>query len=263
MSSATVNPFNTCHEIDAPSSAADREAYATHLPAWMQGVVGQQRPVTPATDSGILSLLVVMMVLIGLNMRHVNRVFRSMFHDLLSVRRRANLFDEHTANEIRVVVLLVLLMCVMEGLLLFFAFGEVTPTTTSQQVLTTVLLLIGLAVAFYLFQVCACSVVGYVFTDKVSAALWRQGLNASQVCLGLALAVPAVVSLFYPAMVQPMLWLAAGLYLLSRICYIIKGFRIFYTDFSSLLYFILYLCTLEIIPVVAACFLAAEICVKA
>ncbi|MDE6853726.1 MAG: DUF4271 domain-containing protein, partial [Muribaculaceae bacterium] len=35
---------------------------------------------------------------------------------------------------------------------------------------------------------------------------------------------------------------------ISRLLFIIKGLRIFYTGIGSLLYFILYLCTLEIIP---------------
>ncbi len=113
---------------------------------------------------------------------------------------------------------------------------------------------------FYLFELLACTTVGYAFTDRVSAAQWRRGLNASSVLLGILLTIPTLVSLFYPSVTGAMLWVAAGLYAVSRIIYIAKGFRIFYNNFPSLLYFILYLCTLEIIPLIAIYISAMEIC---
>lgn len=39
------------------------------------------------------------------------------------------------------------------------------------------------------------------------------------------------------------------MYLMVRVMFIYKGFRIFYINSFSLVYFILYLCTLEIAPV--------------
>lgn len=257
-----ATPLNTCHETDAPSSASDHQLYTTHAPAWMQGEQGIPRPVTPATDSGILMLLVGVMVLIGLNMRHVRRLFRALPHDLLSVRRRTNAFDEHTANETRVILLLLIQTCVMEGLLLFMWLGQGAGIHTPATMMSVVAGLTALAATYYVFQLTACATIGYVFTDPVSATLWRRGLNASQVLLGITLAIPVLISLFYPALTSKMLFLAASLYILSRFCYVSKGFRIFYHNFPSLLYFILYLCTLEIIPLIAISLMASEICVK-
>lgn len=251
-----------CHETDAPTSAADRELYSTHTPAWMEGKPGESRAVSPATDSAILALIVAVLVLIGLNMRPVSRLLRSLPHNLISTRRRANAFDEHTANETRVAGLLLFEMCVVEGLLLFIWLGHPGTRLASATIFSTVAALCLLAAGYYAFQLAACCVVGYVFTDKTGASLWRRGLNASQIMLGLTLAVPALVSLFYPSLTSKMLILAAALYILSRIFYISKGFKIFYHNFPSLLYFILYLCTLEIIPVIAVSQIAADICVK-
>lgn len=44
---------------------------------------------------------------------------------------------------------------------------------------------------------------------------------------------------------------AAAAYIAARVTFIAKGFRLFYDNFLSLLYFILYFCTLEIAPVAA------------
>ncbi len=171
-------------ECDAPVSAADRELYSTRPPAWQAGVEGSPRPFTPATDSGVLAIVIAVIVLIGLNMRHVRRIFRSLPHDLFSVRRRDNAFDEHTANETRVSILQLFQMWVFQALLLFMWLGHITPATTSAAVTAQVALLVALGCGFYLFQLAANITIGYTFTDPLSATLWRRGLNSSQILLG-------------------------------------------------------------------------------
>ncbi|MBD5226002.1 MAG: DUF4271 domain-containing protein [Bacteroidales bacterium] len=258
-----ISPFRqVSHEADAPVSASDRELYVSHPPAWQSGVAGVARPHTPANDSGVIAILVAVMVLIGLNMRHVRRIFRSMSQDLLSVRRRANVFDEHTASETRVNVLQLLQLWVYEGLLLMMWLWRPSAGESVGFIAVRVGLMVGLCVGLYLFQFASCATLGYVFTDQVGATLLRRGLLSSQILLGWLLILPALVALFYPGIAIYMLLVAAALYIGCRICYISKGFRIFYHNFPSLLYFILYLCALEIIPVIITCRLAMEICVK-
>lgn len=246
------------HEYQAPTSPSDQTLYTTRDPGWMNGVEGVSRPVAPGSDTGILAMVVMLLVLVGLNMRHVRRLFRTITQDLWSVRRRANAFDDHTAKETRTLVILLLQLCVFEGILLFLWLGDTGPAI--RDVFRPVGALAALAMGFYLFELLACTTVGYAFTDRGSAAQWRRGLNASSVLLGILLTIPTLVSLFYPSVTGAMLWVAAGLYAVSRIIYIAKGFRIFYNNFPSLLYFILYLCTLEIIPLIAIYISAMEIC---
>jgi len=251
-------PFYRSHEYQAPTSPTDQTLYTTREPGWMSGIKGLERPVTPGADTGILAMVVMLLVLVGLNMRHVRRLFRTITQDLWSVRRRANAFDDHTVKETRTIVILLLQLCVFEGILLFLWLGETGPAT--RDVFLPVGKLACLAMGFYLFELLACTTVGYVFTDRVNAVLWRRGLNASSVMLGITLTVPTLVSLFYPSVTTVMLWLSAGLYIMSRLVHVAKGFRIFYNNFPSLLYFILYLCTLEIIPVIAIYVSAMKIC---
>ena len=106
--------------------------------------------------------------------------------ELLYVRRRDNAFDEHTANEARAQALLIATTCIMEGLLLFMWTGNIHSATSAQWVLNAAGCLIGLAAAYYVFQLAACATLGYVFTDPLSASLWRRGLNASTTALGIA-----------------------------------------------------------------------------
>ncbi|MCH5320108.1 MAG: DUF4271 domain-containing protein, partial [Paramuribaculum sp.] len=55
-------------------------------------------------------------------------------------------------------------------------------------------------------------------------------------------------------------YFAMVLYVLARIMFIVKGFRIFYTNSASIVYFILYLCSLEIVPVTIFFYLAYLLC---
>ena len=56
--------------------------------------------------------------------------------------------------------------------------------------------------------------------------------------------------IFYPSTTLWMLEIGLLVYFVARIMFIVKGIRIFYNKITSILYFILYLCTLEIIPLI-------------
>ena len=103
--------------------------------------------------------------------------------------------------------------------------------------------------AYYIFQLAAYNTVGYIFTSTERRSAWIAGFNASQSMLGIALIIPVLLAVFYPAADKAVIVIAASLYFIARLLFIVKGFRIFFINFSSLLYFILYLCALEIIPV--------------
>ena len=60
---------------------------------------------------------------------------------------------------------------------------------------------------------------------------------------------PLVLTLiYYPSYPRSLFYLIAFIYLISRIIFIYRGIKIFLTDIYGILYFILYLCALEIAP---------------
>ena len=166
-------PLFRSHEPDAPTSPLDQALYSTREPGWMSGIRGEERPVTPGADTGVLAMVVLLLVLIGLNMRHVRRLLRTITQDLWSVRRRANAFDDHTAKESRTILILLLQLCCFEGILLYLWLGA-PEATVSSGVFAPVGALAGLAALFYVFCLTGCVTVGYVFTDRVAAAQWSR-----------------------------------------------------------------------------------------
>ena len=218
-------------------------------PAWHSGIEGDKRQHSGGTDSGLLTILTLIFVALALNFRHCPRIFANLSGELLSVRRRANVFDEHTTNETRVLLLLAVEYVACLGILLYALVGQVRPLG-SDHIFRTTAQFMALAAGYYCFQLCAYNLLGYVFSTPDGRRQWRRGFNASQTLAGLALIIPALLTIFYPDAARPTLIVDGCIYFLARVVFITKGFRIFFTRITSLVYFILYLCTLEIIPVI-------------
>lgn len=214
----------------------------------MLGVEGTPRPVGYGENSWLSSIIVAMLVVIALNINHCRQLFKNFRQNLVGIRQRANAFDNRTTNELRTLVIIIMLLCLSEGILLFSAAVAAGIVGDDAGVLSMTMSLAAMSLGYYLWQLAACKVVGYAFADRDATRHWLSGFNASQTLLSLMLIVPALVALFYDGMAEAMLILAAVCYILTRILFICKGFRIFYTNFGSLLYFILYLCALEITP---------------
>lgn len=176
----------------------------------------------------------------------VRRALKAYSHELWSVRRRANVFDDSRSAPSWAAVLLAVIFIIFGGIALYC----LTPGSESPS-FVGVLASMGVLGAYYLFQICAYNTVGYAFSSPSGRAMWLSGFAATQAFTGMALIVPALLLMYAPEWRIPLLYACGGIYAAGRLVFIGKGIRIFYNKISSLLYFILYLCTLEIIPVFA------------
>ncbi len=238
----------TVHIDDAPRlTRVESTTITTGVVPYTRGIEPRERAMLPGYDSGIACLLIGAFLLIAFNLRHYTTMLKSLPRDLFSVRRRDNLFEEHTLNETGLLLSLIILLCLNVAIVATACVtaASVAPPLTH---IATILIFAVAMGAYYVAQLCAYSTVGAVFADTDVSRLWLKGFNASQSILGLALVIPALVVVFDPAAVIPVAIVAAGLYLIARMIFIYKGFRLFYHKVSSFVYFILYLCTLEVAP---------------
>ena len=251
---------NHSHEADAPTSPADMATATTVYTRFTDGLAGDLLPRRPGYDSGVLTMIIASFLLVAFSFRNASRLWKTFFQDLIVVRRRANLFDERTVGEKWVIAAMLMQTCIYEGLMLFAMISVRGQWTPQGSVFPMIAALTGLAALLYLFQSAACFMVGYAFTDQAGRLQWLRGLNASQSVTGFALVIPALGALFHPDAAEFLLFCGGLLYILGRFVFIYKGFRIFYHGITSLLYFILYLCALEIIPVIMVCTGALSLC---
>lgn len=260
MSSFLNKQFQQCHPEEIPLTQAQREAYTTVARDHTSGEIPLPRNLSPAGDSPLIAILLALAALVMFNARHARRLFRNLSQDLWGIRTRQNAFDARTANESQTFILLILLLCVGQAMLFYAWFAGAATVTSFNDINLCLLSLLALTAGYYVFRLTAILIVGNVFTDTHSAALWTRGFNTTSALLGLITIFPALIATFYPSMAFPMIILAVCATLAAEISFIIKGFKIFYDNFADLLYFILYLCSLEIIPIIIVYMLANTIC---
>lgn len=257
LDTAALHQWQSWTQALREQQRADSLAAAAELPPeWTYGIAPREKPVSAATTSGIVAIIVSMLVLVALCMRSATRLFGSLWRDITQNRFNRHEMDERPAGDKRLIALFGVQACVYAGILLL-GLADMTNGGTLP-VMASGVALITMCLAYYGFELCAYNTVGFAFTDTDHRRAWIRAFNASQCLMGFALMPTAIVTVFYPAAAEAALWTAAVLYLTARLSFIIKGFRIFYQNFGSLLYFILYLCTLEIIPPLIILFITVK-----
>ena len=238
------------HGVTTPLPSRDQweEVTVMEMPA---GAAPTPVPPSPLRSPVVMGLMMLVAMAVVLSYRTGYKYLENFVRNMFSTRRRENLFDDHTVNETKILTALIGLSCVMQGFALMVGVSLAVPSLASGILRSPALSLgLGAAVvmAYYLLQLFVYHVLGYVFTDSISTRLWIDGFKATQSLLGLLLLPVIGVMLLKPELSTPMLLVAAGLYICARLVFICKGFRIFYGNLSSIVYFILYLCSLEIVP---------------
>ena len=206
---------------------------------------------TPLNDTGVMGLVMLSFFFIAISFRGGYKYVADFVQHAFSVRRRQNAFEDHTMSESMMMISLVANTCLMEGLLLYLGLNHYLPNLgVIEHVFKSVGCLTVLCGVFFVTQLLLYYTLGFVFAhDHEETRLWLDGFNASQSILGLFLSPLVFIILLYPDTTTVLFHVSIALYFCARLVFVSKGFRIFFNNFSSYVYFILYLCTVEIVPV--------------
>ncbi|MBD5281167.1 MAG: DUF4271 domain-containing protein [Bacteroides sp.] len=265
---ATVIPYATNDSVAVADSVATApKNYGVLLEA----------PVVPEVPrkesdsfgmSCILAGLFILFAVIGLRFRNNSKYVAALVRNLVEVRVRSNVFDE-TVRETSFIVLLNLMWScsagmVLCGLLIYMlpvspaaSFG--IPALSTHPALCTAVCM-GIMILYTCLMALAYFMVGTVFSDVVHARMWLKGFLASQGLLSVIFFPLALMLLYYPGWSDYILLGALGFLLLGKIVFIWKGFRIFFTQISSWVLFLYYLCSLEIVPLILTYWAACLLC---
>ena len=206
---------------------------------------------SPLHDTGsmIMFLLSCLFLITSYRLGHI--YIANLMHNMFSIKGKDDLYSDHTMSDTRIIIALIVNTCLMEGFLMFYGLSWYNPQLTlalQSSVFLHVFVLILSAALFITLQLFLYRLIGFTFSDDKLTELWVGGFLASQATLGLLLFPIVVITLVFPSTIKSMLTIAITLYILARIVFIWKGFRIFFNNFSSSIYFILYLCAVEIVP---------------
>lgn len=248
---STVSPFTSsqiCVESDNPMANVGRSpsnSFTTGRVPYTFGIKPEARPLLPGYDTGVVCLVIIAFLFLSANFRHYSTFLKTFAQDLWKVRNRDNVFDEHTLSESRVISSLIIVLCLSQGIIISSIFLSSNPQAP---IFPSLLVCFLFAIVFYYGMFFVYSIVGYTFTTQPNTRQWLKGYRASQCLLGVVIVIPALFLLFNPGLTEAVTVFAAILYVVARTIFIFKGLRIFYTNIFSGIYFVLYLCTLEILP---------------
>ena len=206
---------------------------------------------SPLHDTGSMIMFLLSCLFLITSYRLGNVYISNLMHNMFSTKGKDDLYADHTMSDTRIIVALIINTCLMEGLLLFYGLAWIDPQLTlalQRSVFLHVFVLVMAAGLFITLQLFLYRLIGFTFSDDRLTELWVGGFLASQAMLGLLLFPIVVLTLVFPTTIKLMLTLSIILYILARIVFIWKGFRIFFNNLSSSIYFILYLCAVEIVP---------------
>ena len=211
--------------------------------------------------SYILLTLFLLFALIALRFHNNRKFVGALLRNLVEVKERQNMFDE-TVRETSFLIFLNMMWCACAGVILYslIAESEGGEGGFSFSEAGCMGICMGIAVVYTLFMGFAYLTVGNVFSDRSHAAIWLKGFTAGQGILGFFYFPLALAFICYPEFSLPLLWVALVMFVAAKAVFIWKGFRIFFTQISSWVLFLYYLCSLEIVPLILTYIAAVFFC---
>jgi hypothetical protein len=179
-----------------------------------------------------------------------NRLFISMLHNLFGKKEyRQSIFSESVNNELICKIFLCLQTAALSSLIIYIVLvhtAEITFESVDQ--LFKLLGAITLSVVVYiLYKFSSVIIVGNIFFQKQDLQQWNETFFSLVSLNGLFLFIPALL-MFYMRNAYFLCYFVLIYLFLVELLTIYKTFVIFFHHKVHFLYFILYLCGQEIIP---------------
>lgn len=262
LDSAALGPYQPLDtatlQLWAAHAPADSAARAVALmpvvvpppPGREAGLAPRPRPSYGIADESMTAVIVAILMAVIMALRHGRHLISSVGAELLTIRPYIKNFDERTSGESRLMALAIVQLAVFIGLLLQ-SFADSTPASAvNAPPIAVAAIFTALSAGLIIFQYSAYWTVAYAFAADTQRHMWLRSFNACQILISFALAIPALAAISYPDSAHAMVITALIAYIALKTIFMYKGFRIFYNNLISLIYFILYLCALEIVPAV-------------
>ena len=238
--------------LDTVGTVADTVTGQEYIPTipLREGLPGRERTGNaPLHDDTFFALLLAGLVVFLLFIRHRKRILSWQSDGKTEHYRDSNRSKHLLGINAHLRNLFLAYTFLVEGALgaiALFVVGQPLPLSGGYAVNT--LLLALPAALYFLLQHGIFVLLAATFSSDARGREWCDTHLIINLLLGIGLFPFAFVATYLPEAAQMCLICAIILYLLTRILFIIKGVKLFLRDFRCLLYFILYLCALEIAP---------------
>ncbi len=224
-----------------------------------EGLTPEPLPLTPANDPLLSALLWGAIILALVVFPFVVRLWGKF---VTSLTRHEDKLPaaERTLTDRLSQVAAILVFSVMSGLLLYCVAYKMRGGQLALEPGAGVALVGASMFAAYLIQYFGCYVAGYAFSTSVDTQSWTRSLTLVTSMFAYWEILPALGAMYYPSLAYLMAWVALAIFVAFHMLLWVKCFRIFYDTPFSIVYFFLYLCTLETVPLLLPVGIALLIC---
>jgi len=220
--------------------------------ATLYGMPGDPVPYTLRTDNAMTSLLLASFVLTLLLLGSTHRFFFHQLKGFFYVPRTDDTFMPETSTELRAQFFLLAQTCLLMAILQFDYTQKFIGETF---ILESDYMLIGIYflmfIGYFAIRSLLYSIVNNVFFDNKRNILWQKTLLLITSLEGVALFPLVLLMVFFNLSTQNVILYFTIVLVFTKILTFYKCYVIFFRRFGGFLQNILYLCTLEIIPIAA------------
>jgi hypothetical protein len=212
-----------------------------------QGFIGIPHPSIPQTENWVFVFLMLLFFLLIYSVSQSSGYISDTIKTFFQIKERSSIFSKATVNDSRFRFLLILFSIFVLSLYVYFFFRKTEKAFTIHEFLL-ILLATGLflTLKFFIFNI-----IGYVFLNRNNLKVAIDSYFNTFSFLGLTL---------YPLLFLQ-IYLNDGLasivnvvnlivIIIASILVIFKLFQIFFQKILDFFYILLYLCTLEILPLI-------------
>jgi hypothetical protein len=178
------------------------------------------------------------------------KLLSSMLYSLFREKDRQSIFSETVDNELISKIFLCLQTVILISILVYCTFAH--EWYLKFETVTQLFRLLGgtalLIIVFLLYKFLSNIVISSIFFEQENVHLWNDNFFSIMSLSGLVLFIPALLMFYVPEAFYFCFYFSLAFFLFVEILTFYKIFVIFFHHKSVLLYFILYLCAQELVP---------------
>lgn len=234
--------IDSIHRADS-MLRVDSVKIATSVPT---GIEGMLLPSTPSTESWVFIVFIVLFLLLVVGIIRSAGEFIQNIKIFFSKKEPVNLIQTETVNFAQFQIIISIFTISVQALVVY----EVFFASVSKFDFKTFALLSGITTGYYLLKYILFDMAGYTFFNEKITKTYKKMYFSLMNVLAVVLFPVLILYTYQPQnWQQPLLIITVCLVCIFYIFLIMKLFQIFYSKPLDLFYIFLYLCTLEIIPI--------------
>ncbi|NCC09998.1 MAG: DUF4271 domain-containing protein [Bacteroidia bacterium] len=213
------------------------------------GIEGTPIPYSTRTDNFIAAILLGCFILTAFILSRGKKRLSQQIKELVSHRKRNNLFDSSSSSDLRYSLLLIVQTCILGGILYLDYFINKSPQITTDSSPHLLLGLYTLACMSYIFiKWLLYNFLGWIFLNKETTRDVLSSYATIVYYFGFGLFALTLFTVYFDLSLNDLTLYGVGLIILAKILTLYKWIKFFFNTFHGLILLILYFCALEIVP---------------